>query len=276
LAQLWNCHYKGTHIRSKRELKEMKLDSPIYINPDDSVGIYVHSELPGDDAIVYDNKHHEESHKDMYLTITPGIAHLSNKAFSNSMPHGFWHGRPWRHPREFVGRVSYGVRWLMWNPDVHHDMPQTLKEVAWSLLLSQTAKAHANGCVLSRCDVDTILFILNKVEWWHMEACKADLKARLRIKKRSRDDDGAPFDAPCRPSRNARSCDFLWHSALGAEESDDDEEYEEQEGAESCDDDEEEEDEEEDDDDSDDDDSDSNSDSDAESEADGDEKQDRH
>ena len=151
----------------------------------------------------------------------------------------------------------------MWNPDVHHDMPQTLKEVAWSLLLSQTAKAHANGCVLSRCDVDTILFILNKVEWWHMDACMADLKARLRIQKRSRDDDGEPFDAPCRPCRN-RSLGFSWlYAGQGAEESSDDEEYEEQEGEESGDDD-------------DDDESDSDSEKDdEEEEVNGDEKQDR-
>lgn len=218
VQQAWNCHYRGTHNASMSTLKEMKLETPIYIEPDDSVGVYVHSALAGDDAVVYDDQRHNESHKDMYLTITPGMAHLSNDAFSNQMQDGFWNGRPWRPGREFVGRISYGVRWLLWNPDVHAEMPPTFRKIAWSLLLSQTERAGTGGCLLSGCDLDTILFILNKVEWWEMDACQSELKARLRVQKRTRDDDGVPFDAP---RGGSRFRGFYYH----VDESEDDEEY---------------------------------------------------
>jgi hypothetical protein len=162
----WTLHYKRTHNSNNEHFTEMQLDEPVRIMPGSSRGFYVHSALPGDEAIVYDNQRHHESHKNLYMTITPGWAHLSNEAFSDTMQNGFWAGRPWREFREFVGRISYGVRWLLWNPDVHTQLPPSVQVKVWSLLLSQTEKARSVGCLLGLCDKDTLLFILNKISWW--------------------------------------------------------------------------------------------------------------
>lgn len=62
----------------------------------------MHSSLDGDEGIVYDNQRGETTHEDKFITIGPGLAHLSNVPFS---PIGFW-GRAWRSRRQFVGRVE--------------------------------------------------------------------------------------------------------------------------------------------------------------------------
>jgi hypothetical protein len=83
--------------------------------PGTSLGLYVHSKRHSDDAIVYDNQKSDITHENEYLQVLPGLAHLSIVPFS---PQGFGWGA-WRQRREFVGRISYGVRYLLWNPDTH-------------------------------------------------------------------------------------------------------------------------------------------------------------
>ena len=85
------------------------------MHPGESCGLYVHSTLSGDEAIVYDNQRHQLSHEDDFLAVLPGLAHLSNRPFGSV---GMWWGRPWRDRREFVGRLSYGARYTLWNPEV--------------------------------------------------------------------------------------------------------------------------------------------------------------
>jgi hypothetical protein len=45
--------------------------------------------------------------------VKPGMAHLCNEAFAAWHPWGSW-----RRRREFVGRLGYGTRYLLWNPEV--------------------------------------------------------------------------------------------------------------------------------------------------------------
>ena len=229
--QEWTLHYQKAHTSSFAELVEMRLQEPVRLAPDSSRGFYVHSALPGDDAIVYDNQRHHESHSDQFLTITPGMAHLSNEPFSNKMPDGFWPGRPWRPHREFVGRVSYGVRWLLWNPDVHRRLPPSVTSSVWAMLLSQTEKARAHGCLLSYCDYDTLFFILNKVPWWEGASVQKELKVMLRNKKRARREEG--LDAAAERGRTRGRRANYWpaygSSHFGYFESDSDEEGSDQE-----------------------------------------------
>ena len=53
---------------------------------------------------------HTHTHTHTHTQITPGMAHLSDTPFADAMPEGwYWSGKPWRHRREFVGRLSYGM-----------------------------------------------------------------------------------------------------------------------------------------------------------------------
>ena len=108
----WTKHYQGMHGRSYQRLQPMYLQTPIRINPNTTMGIYVHSACLGDEQLVYANQRNKVSHSDMFLDILPGVAHLSDVPFSDMHSNwGGW-GSPWRERREFVGRVSYGIRCL--------------------------------------------------------------------------------------------------------------------------------------------------------------------
>ena len=116
----WTQVYAATHPPKPHDYTQLTLDQPIRLYPGERCGIYVHSALPGDEGIVYDNQRKHITFQDRCLKVHPGYAHLSNRPFGK---HGFW-GRPWRNNREFVGRMEYGVRWRMWQPnDIHRSFP---------------------------------------------------------------------------------------------------------------------------------------------------------
>jgi len=62
-----------------------------------------------DEALVYDNQRSRFTHTDQFIRVGPGLAHLSSTPFSGSHPWGAW-----RERRQFVGRVSYGAKVLVW------------------------------------------------------------------------------------------------------------------------------------------------------------------
>ena len=106
------------HPASRNDMVELVFTEPVKLRPGQGCGFYVHSALPGDEAIVYDNQRSSVTYQDRCFKVMPGLAHLSNKPFGKR---GFW-GRPWRTNREFVGRVNYGAplmsntRWLRLQP----------------------------------------------------------------------------------------------------------------------------------------------------------------
>ena len=110
----WKKIYAGQHEPTPRlrrgqpaQYTELKLHESIKLAPGQSCGLYVHSGLPGDEGLVYDNGKGQVTYQDRVLKVLPGVAHLSNRPFGSR---GFW-GRPWRTNREFVGKLQYGVRW---------------------------------------------------------------------------------------------------------------------------------------------------------------------
>jgi hypothetical protein len=116
----WTKIYSGTHAAKPRDYTELRLEKAIRLTPGEKCGVYVHSALPGDEGIVYDNQRSHVTYQDRVLKLHPGFAHLSNRPFGTR---GFW-GRPWRSNREFVGRMEYGVRWRMWQPnEIHRTFP---------------------------------------------------------------------------------------------------------------------------------------------------------
>jgi len=164
----WTTHHKSTQEPSFGRLVELKLDPPVRIEVGQTAALYVHSALDGDQSIVYD-KH--RGRRVLYapegapqgggqpaLEISPGLAHLSPVPFGGRAP---WGSIPWRRSREFVGRVSYGVRWLCWNPTAHGRFPAPFQETVRTLLMC-ASRPESN---LYHLRDEMIFFILNSCGW---------------------------------------------------------------------------------------------------------------
>ena len=52
------------HPASRNEMVELKFTEPVKLRPGQSCGLYVHSALPGDEAIVYDNQRSRFTYQD--------------------------------------------------------------------------------------------------------------------------------------------------------------------------------------------------------------------
>mmetsp|Transcript_26441 Transcript_26441/g.48414 ORF Transcript_26441/g.48414 Transcript_26441/m.48414 type:complete len:317 (+) Transcript_26441:74-1024(+) len=175
--QEWDCIYEQEHSASMRDYVQLELSTPVRLKPGERCGLYVHSTLLGDDAIVYDNQRNDVTYKDKHLTVLPGMAHLSNRPFGKS---GLW-GRPWRERREFVGQVSYGVGYKLWNPEVHTLFPKDFQEVVKLLLLA----GRRSTCCMHALQDEVLFYILNlcRYDWFRnledMSAQEAEASRRL-------------------------------------------------------------------------------------------------
>ena len=153
----WTKLYEAVHEPSRNHMVELKFNDPIKLRPGERRGMYVHSALPGDEAIVYDNQRAVVTYQDKTFKVLPGLAHLSNKPFGKR---GFW-GRPWRMNREFVGRVQYGVRWKMWSPDNHLGFPLGFRRAVTTMMMG----SRRPESLLYLLQDEIVLFIMNKC-WW--------------------------------------------------------------------------------------------------------------
>lgn len=78
----WIKIYEREHGPSRHEYAKLDLSAnPIVLRPGEVRGVYIHSTLPGDEAIVYDNKHQRLTHDDPFIQILTGRAHVSEKPF---------------------------------------------------------------------------------------------------------------------------------------------------------------------------------------------------
>ena len=69
----WTCIHNQAYPASLTEFRSMKLDTTIRLKPGETCGLYVHSQTPGDDQIVYDNQRSERPpRRDAMLSIMPG------------------------------------------------------------------------------------------------------------------------------------------------------------------------------------------------------------
>ncbi|KAK3247450.1 hypothetical protein CYMTET_43052 [Cymbomonas tetramitiformis] len=158
-GEMWTRVYKGHHEESMDDLVQITLNMPIKVSGGKGCGLYVHSTLDGDQAIVYDNQRNKTTYDDDYLTVLPGLAHLSNIPFGKV---GYWgRSHAWRRRREFVGRLSYGCRWLKWNPEVHLRFPEPFQKVALTLICG----ARRPESSLYDLEEPLIFYILNKCGW---------------------------------------------------------------------------------------------------------------
>jgi len=122
----WEKVYDQTLPESPNILVALKLTKQVQIMRGEKQSFYVHSGLEGAHhrfhGIVYDRR--ERSRKridDQRIKIYSGRAHLYHVPFANINPWGQPNGVGWRENREFVGSVSYGIRYMRWtrNSDLH-------------------------------------------------------------------------------------------------------------------------------------------------------------
>jgi hypothetical protein len=132
---------------------------PICCKPGEGLGIYIHSRRPDDMAIVYDNQKSNVTHMDRFIKVNPGLAHLSNQPFSGRG----WGWGSWRQRREFVGKVTYGCKYRLWQPHVHMLYPRKFRAMVRTLLLVH--RSDDTNSKMWIMPADTILYILNLCHW---------------------------------------------------------------------------------------------------------------
>ena len=165
----WQVVYERDHAPSFDSLEELRFEKPIVIPAGETRGLYVHSRLEDDTGIVYDNQRGPRTPRDHHndlLMVSPALAHLSWEPFGAYAP---WGGHSWRPRREFVGRISYGARYMMWNPepDVHSRFPPAFRRAAETLLMAIGRQESP----LYSLRVEHAMYILNMCgfDWWGLE-----------------------------------------------------------------------------------------------------------
>ncbi|GMH85779.1 hypothetical protein TrST_g4814 [Triparma strigata] len=152
---LWEKIYDKTHPSSRKTLVPLTLSSPLILKPSETYGIYIHSSLPGDTALVYDNYcGRGPIYTDPYLTLLSGHAHVSNRPFGKTSMWGW--GSPWRNGRCFVGKISYGCLYKLWNPWCYLSYGSKFRDVTTSLFILQR-----RTCIWATLPDEVIMYILN-------------------------------------------------------------------------------------------------------------------
>ncbi|GMH99191.1 hypothetical protein TrST_g6322 [Triparma strigata] len=200
-AGRWNCCFSDPQLPSSwRNYTELTFTEPVEIKKGQTRAFYVHSKTPGDSSIVYDNNRRYATSQDDFISILPGKAHLGIIPFSDESQFGWG---AWRNNREFVGRVGYGTRMILWRKQVHGEFPP-----GWQSCASAFFMMHA--CSWSGLPADVVCYILNFCGWeWFAveygggkkprrisENFKSGVKQllRLRSSRSSRDDNDADAD----------------------------------------------------------------------------------
>jgi len=160
----WTKIYEKLHPPSFRSFVDLDLSSdPIVMHPGQVRGIYIHSTLPGDQAIVYDNHYglmnRSDTPQDDFVRIRTALAHVSETPFG-STPIWGW-GDAWRKDRKFVGRVNYGLVYKLWHPRNHLLYGNRFRHLVTTLFLCQRRFESP----LSRLPDDCIFYILHLCKW---------------------------------------------------------------------------------------------------------------
>lgn len=190
---------------------------PIILKPGEIRALYIHSTGPGDQAIVYDNtevpfmRNMQEyspppRYEDALIAIYSGKAHVSRQPFGQTPIWGW--GNSWRDHREFVGRLSFGARYTLWNPDTNYCFGPKFRQVTRMMLLLQR---HVDSPVCLLPD-ECLYYILNMCHWnWFDDAPKA-----LRAEKAKRKERKAIMLAE---AAEKRACDASALASLKTSES---------------------------------------------------------
>uniref|UniRef100_A0A7S3PMF9 Uncharacterized protein n=1 Tax=Aplanochytrium stocchinoi TaxID=215587 RepID=A0A7S3PMF9_9STRA len=178
----WNQVFEDT-MAPTNQFTQLHLQKPVRIKSGESIGLYVHSKAPGDGAIVYDNERDRISHEDLFISLESGCAHISNEPFQNQH---IW-GWAWRPRREFVGRISQGVKYMLWRPvkEVHQKFPRSFREAVRTLLLVH----NRNGSTFNILSNDILFFIINMCKWDWFGSLQDDETTTIKTAKDREGDD---------------------------------------------------------------------------------------
>eukprot|EP00555_Chaetoceros_dichaeta_P007223 CAMPEP_0198265924 /NCGR_PEP_ID=MMETSP1447-20131203/25571_1 /TAXON_ID=420782 /ORGANISM="Chaetoceros dichaeta, Strain CCMP1751" /LENGTH=436 /DNA_ID=CAMNT_0043955703 /DNA_START=19 /DNA_END=1329 /DNA_ORIENTATION=+ len=174
----WTQIYSNTHNPSfGKNFTPLDITSnPIILKPNQVRGVYIHSTLDSDEAIVYDNQQKEKTHDDTFLTVLPGRAHVSSTPFRSS----WGYGGAWRNHREFVGKISYGVVYKLWNPIEYRNFGGKFRTTVRTMFACQRRRESP----LSRLPDDVIYYILNMCRWdWVGDGYEDCLEHKKRCRK---------------------------------------------------------------------------------------------
>jgi len=159
---------------------ELVFDEPFRLKPGEMRALYIHSTLPGDQAIVYDNSYYGSSDKrfeDDKISILTGRAHVSTTCFGQDPIWGW--GNAWRDRREFVGRLSYGTVYKLWNPEVQPKFGSSFQNGARALFLCQRRWESP----FSGLPDEAIFYILNMCRWDWFDDSINNMKDRRKREK---------------------------------------------------------------------------------------------
>jgi len=180
-AEEWTKIHERTYRPSWRAYQALDFqDTPVTLEPGQVKAFYIHSSLRSDESIVYDNERGIFSHQDKgeILQILPGRAHLSDIPFGNINLWG-WQGA-WRLHREFVGRISFGAVYKLWNPQEHKKFGSKFQNLALLLFACQRRAESPFSMVPD----EVIFYILNMCRWdWVNDCASSMLKSRGLFKK---------------------------------------------------------------------------------------------
>jgi hypothetical protein len=173
----WTKVYEQTHRASPTTFVTLNIE-PIRLHPGETKALYVHSTLPGDQSIVYDDRHRARTYDDNLVSVLTGRAHVSCEAFGTTPIWGW--GNPWRDDREFVGRLDYGAVYKLWNPtSTVKAFGSNFGQMVVSLLSCQRRWESP----VSLLPDDVIFYILNMCRWDWANDTAATMK---EVKKKRR------------------------------------------------------------------------------------------
>mmetsp|Transcript_32194 Transcript_32194/g.63771 ORF Transcript_32194/g.63771 Transcript_32194/m.63771 type:complete len:298 (+) Transcript_32194:212-1105(+) len=156
----WECVFSGRLPASWRNYTELPFEAPVEISKGGTRAFYIHSRTPGDASIVYDNHRRHAPNADDHLRVLPGMAHLGIVPFSDQSQFGWG---AWRRNREFVGKVGYGTRMILWRRNVHCQFPWHWRRCAAAFYMQ-----HALS--FSGLPADVVEYVLNFCGWeWFKE-----------------------------------------------------------------------------------------------------------
>lgn len=197
LEENWTKIYQKEHEPSRDKYEPLDISSnPIILKPGEVRGIYIHSSIDDDTGIVYDNQQRHKTHDDKFITILPGRSHVCTKPFSRTPIWGY--GSGWRDNREFVGRLSYGVVYDLWNPSENLRFGDGFRHLVLTLFACQR-RIESPLCSLPD---DCIYYILNmcRYDWADdnfedVRKQRRKLRSRLAIAEGTNNDDSNMEDA---------------------------------------------------------------------------------
>jgi hypothetical protein len=94
-------------------------------------------------------------------------------------------GNAWRDRREFVGQLSYGVVYKLWNPEVHKLFGNNFSGAVHAMLVAQ--RRYPVGKLPDEC----LYYIMNMCKWDWFDDSSDQMKAKYRARKKRKSDEVA-------------------------------------------------------------------------------------